>query len=83
MHKASGKHLLHAGVIIRSGHTANAEFAVIASFRLTFLVDHHGTNIFKTVGIGNVKRFHSLDKGQIQNLRNLLHRPNGTAFLAF
>ena len=81
MNKTSGQHFLHAGIIIRTRHGLDAEFAVITALRLSLFKNHHGTHVCKAAYIGNIESFHAAYVLQLQKRRNLFHRADGSPFL--
>ena len=83
MGKASGKHLFHTCIIIRSLHPFDFKFTVITSFRLSFFVNDHRTNGFKSTDIGNIVRFHSFDSRQSKPFFHLMNSANCSAFFTF
>ena len=61
--EAPGQHLLQAGVVIGTLHGFDLEFPVITALRLSFFVNYHGANGFKTADIGNIVGFHPDNSG--------------------
>ena len=56
--KPSRQYFPHAGIVIRTGDAFDLELTVIAAFRFSFFVDHHGSYIFKAVDIRDIIGFH-------------------------
>ena len=54
MLETAGKHLIHGGIIIRPLHRLDTELSVIVVLGLSVLIYHHGTDIQRSHGIGNI-----------------------------
>ena len=74
MSKSSRQKFFHRSIIIRSGHTANAEFAVVIFLRTPILKYYHGTDCLKSIDIGNIVRFDAVQSAHTKQFLNLFHR---------
>ena len=83
MGKPTCKHLFHRCIIVWPLDCTDLEFTVIAAFRFSIFIDHHGTYRFHTTGIGNIISFHPADTSYADPLPHLINRTNRAQFFPF
>ena len=79
--KAPGEHLLHGSIIIGSLNGLDLKFPVIAALWLSILIHHHGTHGLHSAGVGDIKRLHTPDSPNADQLADLVHGADGTQLL--
>ena len=61
MPESSGQYFIHTGIIIRTLHSFNFEFAVIVPFWFPMFIDYHRSDRIESVRIGNIICLHAYD----------------------
>ena len=77
--EAPGQDLVHAGIIIGAGNRFDAEFAVVTALGFAVFIDHHGSDIGKSADVGNIVGFHTADRSQSQQIRDLFRGSYGAS----
>ena len=72
---------MHRSIIIRSRHSTKLKFTIVAALRLAFFINDHRTDRLKSINIGDIIRFHTIQPVHSEKFLDFLDGTDCSSFL--